>query len=163
MVNTRSESTSDGMCPRCSIAVDETTDSILCKRCGCSVHQTCTRLPKEALAYMESEGVFWFCQECSKTMKKILKTKVTNEMEFKQDIRSRLDEISTAVSEMKAKSNAKTLEHEKMVVDIPALPAKEYIDNTSYELRVSGVIEFTAKPNEKPKYAYIVNHEQRQT
>ena len=97
------------MCPQCSNSVDEQEESIQGDRFGSWVHQTCTKIPNEALAYMENESVFWFCPDCFKTMKNILKTKVTTEMEFKQDINNRLNEINAVVSELKAKSDTKTL------------------------------------------------------
>ena len=67
MMNTRSDSVgSNLMCPQCSDSVDEQRESIHCDRCGSWVHQTCTKIPKEALAYMKNEVVVWFCPDCPK-------------------------------------------------------------------------------------------------
>ena len=161
MMNTRFGSVSShSMCPQCSNSVDEQGESIHCDRCGSWVHQTCTKIPIEALAYMESEGVFWFCQDCSKTMKKILKTKVTTEMEFKQEINNRLNEINAAVSELKAKSDTKILKPEKTLTENKY---KSSFDNTSNEIRISGVKEFQGPTGEKAKFSDIVKFEQNET
>ena len=72
---TRTKSTSSGSdltCPHCSPTVDETTNSIGCDKCGCWVHHTCTKIPTEALTYMSTEGVFWFCNDCTKAVKKLV-------------------------------------------------------------------------------------------
>ena len=150
------------MCPQCSISVDKQEESIHCDRCGSSVHQTSTKIPKEALIYMENEGVFWFCPDCFKTSKKILKTKVTTEMEFKQDISNRLNEINAVDSELKTKSRSKTLKL-KPEKKLSENNNKSIFDNNSNERRISGVKEFECSTGGKDKFSDIVKFEQNQT
>ena len=104
---TRTKSTSSGSdltCPHCSSRVDETTNSIECDKWDCWVHHTCTKIPTEALTYMSTEGVFWFCNECTKSVKKLVRLKTTTVMEFKENMNNSLQEIKTTLSDLKAKS-----------------------------------------------------------
>ena len=81
---TRTKSTrsgSDLTCPHCSSTVDETENSIGCDKSGCWVHHTCTKIPTEALTYMSTVGVFWFCNEYTKALK-LVRLKTSTEVEF---------------------------------------------------------------------------------
>ena len=87
-------------CSKCSTDVNETDNSILCDKCGCWIHVSCTNIPAQALNILELEGVFWFCELCSRTMKKLTKLKNTSDAEFRADVEAGLADIKTAIVEL---------------------------------------------------------------
>ena len=108
MPRTKSTSSgSDSTCPHCSSTVDETSISNGCNNCGCWVHHTCTKIPTEALTYMSSEGVLWFCNDYTKAVKKLVRLNTTTEMEFKEDIYKSLTH-STKVNSLYNSSKTET-------------------------------------------------------
>ena len=95
-------------------------------------------------------------------MTKILKTKVMTEVEFKQDINNHLNEINAVVSELKAKSNTDTLKP-KPEKTLSENNNKSTFDNTSNEIRFSGVKEYKCSTSEKANFYDTVKFEQNQT
>ena len=94
---------SDLTCPRCSSTVDETTNSIGYDKSACWLLHTCTKIPTEALTYKCNEGLFCFCRDCTKTLRKLERLKATGEMDFTEDINI-LQEMKSILLEMKAES-----------------------------------------------------------
>ena len=159
---TRTKSTSSGSdltCPHCSSTVDETTNSIGCDKCGCWVHHTCTKIPTEALTYMSTEGVFWFCNDCTKAVKKLVRLKTTTEMEFKEDINNSLQEIKSTLSDLKAKSTYSIIPPQLKLPNVNTESSPKI--DTSLEIKISGIPEFSSQPNSK--YSDIMQHEIKET
>ena len=160
MTRTKSTSSGSGLtCPHCSSTVDETTNSVGCDKCGCWVHHTCTKILTEALIYMSTEGVFWFCNECTKAVKKLVRLKTTTEMEFKENINNSLQEIRSTLSDLKAKSTTPVIPPQPNLLNVnnESFPK---ID-TSLEIKNSGIPEFSSQPNSK--YSDIMQHEIKET
>ena len=159
---TRTKSTSSGSdltCPHCSSTVDETTNSIGCNKNGCWVHHTCKKIPYEALTYMSTDGVVWFCNECTKSVKKLVRLETTTEMEFKENINNSLQEIKSTQSNLKAKSTT------SIIPPHPKLPnvnneSSPKID-TSLEIKISCIPEVYLQPSSK--YLDIMQHEIKET
>ena len=99
-------------CSKCSTDVNETNNSILCDKCGCWMHVRCNNLPAEALNVLELARVFWFCEPCSKTMKKLTKLKNTSDVDFRAEVDVGLAEIKTVISNLQVESPSLVLSPE---------------------------------------------------
>ena len=146
-------------CSKCSTDVNETDSSILCDKCGFWIHVSCTNIPAQALNILELEGVFWFCELCSRTMKKLTKLKNTSDAEFRADVEAGLAEIKTAIVELKAKSPSLPLAPDKNSGNQLNTDMNSKLD---MEITISGVSEFpNPDSSKKPKSDDIVTHEIR--
>ena len=75
-------------CPHCSQTVAEADVSIKCDKCGCWAHIQLYQNPPKALTYKTTDGVFWFCNECTKSVRKIAKMKSYTDTELRESRRS---------------------------------------------------------------------------
>ena len=125
---------SDLTCQHCWSTVDETKNSIGCDQCGCWVHHTCTKIPTEALPYMSTEGVFWFCNECTQAVKKLVRLKTTREMEFKENINNSLQEIKPTLSGLKANSTTSIIRPQPKLLNVDNESSPKI--DTSLEIKI---------------------------
>ena len=58
---------------------------------------------------MSTEGFLWFCNDCTKALKKLVRLNTTTEMEFKEHRNNSLKEIKSTQSDLKAKSTHSTI------------------------------------------------------
>ena len=123
------------------------------------VHHTCTKIPTEALTYMFTEGVFWFCNECTKAVKKLVRLKTTTEMEFKENINNSLQEIKSTLSDLKAKSTTPLFRPQPNLLNVNNETSLKI--DTSLEIKISGIPEFSSQPNSK--YLDLMQHEIKET
>ena len=120
---------------------------------------SCTNIPALALNILELEGVFWFCELCNRTMKKLTKLRNTSDAEFRADVETGLAEKKTAIVDLKAKSPS-----------LPLAPDKNSGEQLNTDMNskldmgiiISGVSEFTnPDSSKKPKSDDFVTHEIR--
>ena len=160
VTRTRVGSSGDTSCPHCSHIVPETDDSIKCDKCGCWAHLSCTKVPKEALTFMETEGVFWFCNECTKSVKKIVKMKSYTDTEFRDEVSRSLTEVKSSIQKLEAKYQSvlpnptDTKTDNKNVVKYPTT-------DTNLEIKLSGVPEYSSDSN--TKFSDVMEHEFRES
>ena len=97
---TRVGSSGNSSCPHCSQTIAEANISIKCDKCGYWVHLKCTIIP---LKPWQTEGVFWFCNECTKSVRKIVKMKSYTDTEFREEVSRSLTEVKSSLQKLEAK------------------------------------------------------------
>ena len=101
-MNTRrvTSETGPSQCSKCSAHLNETVNSIVCDTCECWIHVQCNNIPAEAMNDLELDGVFWFCEPCSKTMKKLTKLEKISDAEFRAEVEVDLTEVKTPLHKL---------------------------------------------------------------
>ena len=108
---------------------------------------------------MSTEGVFWFCNECTKSLKKLVRLKTTTEMEFKEDINNSIREIKSTLSDLKATSTTSIIHPQPKLLNVNNESSAKI--DTSLEIKVLCIPEFSSQQNSK--YSDIMQHEIKET
>ena len=92
-------------------------------------------------------------------MKKLVRLKTTTEMEFKEDINNSIQEIKSALSDLKAKSITSIIHPQPKLLNVNNESSAEI--DTSLEIKILGIPKFSSQPNSK--YSDSMQHEIKET
>lgn len=94
-------------CKKCDTAISRTKPPVSCSGfCSSTYHASCVGLPPEALKYLKTTGVFWYCGHCADVKNEYEKC-VNNIVEDKiKAMIKNVDKLfSEAITEIKKAAN----------------------------------------------------------